>query len=86
METINVIKVRNSDGTYSDEMPIGTTSNYVTVVADGSTLSDVLGKVNVASKKSLQDQLEILQAENKILKKQIEDLIGRISILEDNIL
>lgn len=86
METINVIKVRNSDGTYSDEMPIGTTSDYVIVMADGSTLSDVLGKVSVVSKGNLQTQIEILQAENEILKEELKELTERVTTLESSIL
>lgn len=61
-EVISTIKIRNSDGTYSDELPIGTTSNYVTVLVDGSTLSDTLGNTNVNSKGSLQKQIDDINA------------------------
>lgn len=57
---IKTIKVRNSDGTYSDPVPIGADSSNVTVLADGSTLSDVLGPVNVNQYGSIQDQLNTL--------------------------
>lgn len=73
---IKTIKVRNSDGTYSDPVPIGADSNNVTVLADNSTLSDVLGPVNVNQKGSIQDQLNTLFQEIENLKKRIEKLEG----------
>lgn len=57
---IKTIRIRNSDGTYSDPVPIGADSSNVTVLADGSSLSDVLGPVNVNQYGSIQDQLNIL--------------------------
>lgn len=73
---IKTIKVRNSDGTYSDPVPIGADSNNVTVLADNSTLSDVLGPVNVNQKGSIQDQLNTLFQEIGNLKKRVEELEG----------
>ena len=73
---IKTIKVRNSDGTYSDPVPIGADSNNVTVLADNSTLSDVLGPVNVNQKGSIQYQLNTLFQEIGNLKKRVEELEG----------
>lgn len=57
---IKTIRIRNSDGTYNDPVPIGADSSNVTVLADGSSLSDVLGPVNVNQYGSIQDQLNTL--------------------------
>ena len=60
MDVISTIKVRNADGTYSDFMPIGTVSDYITIAADGSSLSSILGNVNLNKYGSLQSQINAL--------------------------
>lgn len=60
MDVISTIKVRNADGTYSDSMPIGTVSDYITIAADGSSLSSILGNVNLNKYGSLQSQINAL--------------------------
>ena len=62
---IKTIRVRNSDGTYSDPVPIGADSNNVTVPGYGS-LSDVLGPVN-AQQGPIQNQLNTLYERVAIL-------------------
>lgn len=60
MDVISTIKIRNADGTYSDSMPIGTVSDYITVSADGSSLSSILGNVNLNKYGSIQSQINAL--------------------------
>ena len=60
MDIISTIKVRNADGSYSDSMPIGTVSDYVTVAADGSSLSSILGNVDLNRYGSIQSQINAL--------------------------
>ena len=73
-DVVTTVKVRNADGTYSEELPIGTTADHVTVPADGSFLSDVLGDVNVTLKKSLQQQIDELRQALVELTTRVENL------------
>lgn len=82
---IKTIRVRNSDGTYSDPVPIGADSNNITVLADGSTLSDVLGAVNVTKYGSIQEQLGETSKEKGSIQYQLDTLLARIEALEDQI-
>ena len=60
MDVISTIKVRNADGSYSSSMPIGTVSDYITVAADGSSLSSILGNVDLNRYGSIQSQINAL--------------------------
>lgn len=76
---IKTIRVRNSDGTYSDPVPIGADSSNITVLADGSTLSDVLGAVNVSQKGAIQAQLDTLLQRVTNLEEKITELEEQIA-------
>lgn len=69
---IKHIRVRNSDGTYGDLMPIGVNAINVDI-ADGSSLSDVLGPVNYAMYGSIQEQLSKLTVRIDNLEKLLKD-------------
>lgn len=72
---ISSIKVRNADGTYSKEQPIGTSSEYV-LVRDGYSLFDHLGEVDYTLKGPLQKQIEDL-------RQSLEALANRVTTLEN---
>jgi hypothetical protein len=76
---IKTIRIRNSNGTYGDPMPIGANSNNIEVIADSSTLSDVLGPVNVLQYGSIQEQLNNLLQKVTVLELKVKEL-------EDNLL
>ena len=60
MDVISTIKVRNADGSLSDSLPIGTVSDYITIAADGSSLSSILGNVDLNRYGSIQSQINAL--------------------------
>lgn len=70
---IKTIRVRNSDGTYGDTMPIGADSNNVDIVWDGSNLTDVLGPVNRSQYGSIQEQLNTLRQKIENIEKILQE-------------
>lgn len=56
---ITAIRLKNEDGTYSDELPIGTSTDKVDYDND-NTLNDVLGNVDILNKGDIQNQINDL--------------------------
>ena len=73
-DIVTTVKIRNADGTYSEEKPIGTKSEYIET-KDGSTLFDILGDVNFSLYGPIQQQINDLV--QSVLK-----LDNRVSALE----
>ena len=57
MSTINAIKIKQADGTYSSEIPIGVSATNVQWDTTNS-LTDILGAVDYSTKGSIQDQID----------------------------
>jgi hypothetical protein len=47
MGVIRELKVKQSDGTFGDAIPLGTKASYI-LKSDGSALEDSEGKLNIA--------------------------------------
>ena len=79
MDKVIAVKIKNPDGTYSDQIPI---SVLVENVEYDSThaLTDILGNVDFANKGNIQDQLNRLFA-NKIEDTQLQNLEEQITLL-----
>lgn len=59
MSTINAIKIKQADGTYSSEIPIGTSVGNVQWDSTNS-LADILGTVDFSTNGSIQNQINVL--------------------------
>lgn len=72
-DIVTTVKIRNADGTYTDEKPIGTKSEYIET-KDGSTLFDILGDVDYNAFGPLQKQINDLVQSIHNLQKRVEIL------------
>ena len=56
MDKLTSVKVRNNDGTYQEEIPIGTQARYV-VMNNGQTVEKIVGNINVGLDGDIATQL-----------------------------
>ena len=57
MDKLTAIRIKQSDGTYGDLIPIGTTASNVDWDSTHS-LTDILGNVAISTKGSIQNQID----------------------------
>lgn len=60
MDRITKVRIKYIDGTYSEEMPVGTLIENILYNQEHS-LRDILGEVQIDTKGSLQDQIDSIQ-------------------------
>lgn len=80
MDKLKYIKIKQEDGTYSEEVPVGVDASNVDM-SDGRTLPETLGLIDVDANGTVKQQLDELN-KNKVNK---NDYNNKISELKNNI-
>ena len=80
MDKLKYIKIKQEDGTYSEEVPVGVDASNVDM-SDGRTLPETLGLIDVDANGTVKQQLDELN-KNKVDK---NDFNNTISELNNNI-
>lgn len=80
MDKLKYIKIKQEDGTYSEEVPVGVDASNVDM-SDGRTLPETLGLIDVDANGTVKQQLDELN-KNKVDK---DSYSSKVSELEKNI-
>ena len=87
MDKLKYIKIKQEDGTYSEEVPVGVDASNVDM-SDGRTLPETLGLIDVDANGTVKQQLDELN-KNKVDKNSYNNKVSELenkNIEQDNII
>ena len=87
MDKLKYIKIKQEDGTYSEEVPVGVDASNVDM-SDGRTLPETLGLIDVDANGTVKQQLDELN-KNKVDKNSYSSKVSELenkNIEQDNII
>lgn len=87
MDKLKYIKIKQEDGTYSEEVPVGVDASNVDM-SDGRTLPETLGLIDVDANGTVKQQLDELN-KNKVDKDNYNSKVSELeskNIQQDNII